>query len=133
MTKRTQHNKEKLETNAPAFQLPTDEQFTEANEVALLAQEEDKARPMSVQGLDEDEYCAAIIDLTLSEKMQNFWRESYRRKGFVRLEGKPVVNGCSDAEVWVQKMEVQKERLAAKKQRFEDDYREGRRFRPMAR
>jgi len=130
--KETQNNNH-IEEPANGFILPSDDAIAEARKTALAADERSTLRPMEVQGLDYSEWISGVIDLALPPKMVNFWRTTYQSKGFIRLEGKPIVNGCSKAEVWIQKLEDHKRRLEDRRERHAIEVRNGTRYAPMGR
>ena len=131
--KKETQNKEHTEETANGFILPSNDAIEEGRKAALAAEERSTLRPMEVQGLDYSEWISGVIDLDLSPKMVNFWRNAFKTKGFVRLEGKPIVNGCSKAEVWIQKLEDHKQRLEDRRQRHAREVRAGTRYAPMGR
>jgi len=87
------------------FQLPSAGDLAAAK-IAREAAEARKsdAQPGRVRGLDYSKWAAAIVDLSeLRDKPQRVAGHRARliEKGYVLLQGEPVVDGFEEAEVWV--------------------------------
>jgi hypothetical protein len=69
-------------------------------------------KPGRVAGLNYDKYAAAVVDLSAMDpnvpktvRRVEGHRRRLEEKGYVKLEGAPLVYGFEDAEVWVKTRE----------------------------
>ena len=109
--------KSKKATKAAAFVLPTDAELAAAKEASTTRRHQEKTgQPGTVIGIDAETYACAILDLKISPMKQDYFRERWTLKGYVKVEGSPTVVGFDKAEVWIKRradLEVDREKRRA--------------------
>jgi hypothetical protein len=93
-------------TRAGSFKLPSKAELRKARNDAKKASKATADVPAgTVIGLDTDSYVPALIDLTLPDARIAYYRRRYENKGYVKLDGAPIVVGYEACEVWVKAKE----------------------------
>lgn len=72
-----------------------------------------------VEGIDYDKWAVATIDMAGDPSRIASTRARLAGKGYQRVQGQPVVNGFTKAEVWVLPRDLHGQRLAARANRIQ--------------
>ena len=115
------------DAGAQGFTLPSADKLAAAREKATTRRHvEQQAQAGQVIGIDPAEYATAILDLRLPRLKQEYYRERWSLKGYVKIEGEPLVVGYDRAEVWVKRREDADADAARRRQSIEDMVASGR-------
>ena len=77
-------------------------------------------------GVDPAQFAVAVLDLRLPLLKQQYYRERWTLKGYVKIEGQPLVVGYDKAEVWIKRREDADADAARRRRSIEDNVASGR-------
>lgn len=125
--KRRNQKTRAADEGAQAFTIPSADAFDQARDKARTRQTvEDTARPGQVIGVDPAQFAVAVLDLRLPLLKQQYYRERWTLKGYVKIEGQPLVVGYDKAEVWIKRREDADADAARRRRSIEDNVASGR-------